>query len=295
MKPGDDDDVAAAFAAALPVERRPVSPIHPALVAAIRRAHHAGATAWPCVLVPTETFASFIATRLPAEHDLAVAVENARHADLYLACACTRGDSRAIAAFDAAFRPQVSAALRRLRGHEIVADEFFQTLRVKLFVVSGSSSGISSYGGLGPLGAWVRVTAVRLALDLNKKHPRGPEPGLASLAQELVDPEADCLKRAHAEHFRSAVRLALQSLPLESRLLLRQNLVDGLTTRDIGRIHGVAHTTVGRWLARARETVSVAARNALSQRLDIDAAELDSILHALGSQMDASIVDALGR
>lgn len=295
MKLLDDEDVEAAFAAALPVERRPASPLHPAIVTAIRDAHRAGAAAWRGVLVSTETFASFVATRLPAEQDLVVAVEHARHADIYLACACARGDSRAIAAFDAAFRPQVSAALRRLRGHEIAADEFFQTLRTKLFVASGPSPGIASYGGLGPLGAWVRVTAVRLALDLNKKDPRAAERGLASLADELVDPEADCLKGAHAAHFRSAVRLALQSLPVESRLLLRQNLVDGLTTRDIGSIHGVAHTTVGRWLAHAREAVNVAVRNALSERLDIGAADLDSILHALGSQMDASIVDVLGR
>ena len=70
--------------------------------------------AWPNLRVDLDAFAAFLdgkraATATPEETADALAVE-----DLYLAFACSRGDGKALAAFDREMRKDLEAAFAKL-------------------------------------------------------------------------------------------------------------------------------------------------------------------------------------
>lgn len=62
--------------------------------------HRQACATWPEVELDAHVFASYVESRLPAGLAIAEAAGQMRTDDLYLACACSRGDPRAIAAFE---------------------------------------------------------------------------------------------------------------------------------------------------------------------------------------------------
>jgi RNA polymerase sigma-70 factor (ECF subfamily) len=68
--------------------------------------------AWPALEVPPEEFARYLEARLDPEADV---LARLHVADLYLACACVRGQPAAIAAFVERHLGDVPAQLGRLR------------------------------------------------------------------------------------------------------------------------------------------------------------------------------------
>src|SRR4026209_1777446 len=73
-----------------------------------------GRAAWPDFQVSAKELVEFVARQLT--EDLAdAALDGLRPADLYLACACAKGMSAAIAAFDRDYMREVDIALARMR------------------------------------------------------------------------------------------------------------------------------------------------------------------------------------
>ena len=71
--------------------------------------HQLGRAAWPTVELAPEAFAAYLAEREPTP---------ARAADLYIACACARGDEEAIGRFEATYFEDVRAIVQRLAGED---------------------------------------------------------------------------------------------------------------------------------------------------------------------------------
>ncbi len=85
----------------------------------------AARAAWPGIDLSAEVFEGYVAARMPGV---------VFPAELYLACACSHGDARAIAAFEARCLSVIAPALARLRlGADVVA-EVKQRLRTSLLV-----------------------------------------------------------------------------------------------------------------------------------------------------------------
>src|SRR5262249_34127333 len=122
----------------------------------------AARAAWPGVEVDEDAFARWVNERGDP------AVLNTR--DLYLACACHRGDAAALAAVDARFASTIDAALASIRLRDEAGDDIRQRLRTKLFV--GERARIVAYSGRGELGGWVRAAAVREGIDLRREYHR---------------------------------------------------------------------------------------------------------------------------
>ena len=99
------------------------------------------------------------------ERGITADVLGARGADLYLAAACARGDAAAVNAFDRAFL-QAPGPIGAGKVTPSQLDEVRQRLRVKL--LAGPNPNITTYRGFGPLGAWVRVAAARVASNLQE-------------------------------------------------------------------------------------------------------------------------------
>src|SRR5204863_2993549 len=101
------------------------------------------------------------------------ALASLRIADLYLCCACARGDRAALAALERGYFGDVDGALASFRGKGIAPEEIKQQLRERLLTArDGGRPRILDYGGRGDLGRWLRAVAVRAAIDAVRQSGR---------------------------------------------------------------------------------------------------------------------------
>ncbi len=237
---------------------------------------------------------AFLASRLPElTGPLATRLRELRVEDLALAWACSRGDAAAVAAVEARHFDVIPLALSQMPDAAAQAKEITQQLRLALFVgAAGQAPKIVQYAGRGDLRSWLRVVAVRAAVDLLRLQSREVELSdrmLAVLPAGGADPELEHLKRLYQAEFKAAFERAMASLEARERNVLRYHFVEGLNIDEIGALHGVHRATVARWLQKIREALLARTRQELMQGLRVESAELESIMRLIQSQLDASI------
>jgi RNA polymerase sigma-70 factor, ECF subfamily len=260
------------------------------LGAALGGAWRAGRLAWPALDVPAEAFVASLASRLPPPLRTAPAIRALHAADLYLVCACSRRDPRAITTFEKVHFPEVDRALGRMRLTPI-ADEVKGKLREKLFFPrDGERTPLASYSGRGGLGAWLRLVAVRAALKTLRANKNAPDDiDELDIALGGGDPELTYLKATFAAEFKSALAEAIEALSVRDRNLLRQHTLDGLTIDQLGALYRVHRATAARWVADVRARLLKAVQRQLMARLRLDEAELESVMRLARSQLDVSV------
>src|SRR5215217_3146846 len=146
-----------------------------AMERALARLFQAGREAWPSLPLPAEVFARHVLRHVPERSNPEEYLAGLHGADLYLACACTEGVRGAVAAFQASHGATAQAALRSRNVPPDARDELMQDFWEKVLVgQKGVRAKVGDYSGRGPLGGWVRVAAVRAALNF--------------LAQKRTDP-----------------------------------------------------------------------------------------------------------
>lgn len=246
--------------------------------------------AWPGVHVAPEIFAAHVAAVAPE----GLETEGLHLEDLYLACACSQKDARAIAAFEGKYRPEVPTYVGQIDRAPAFIDEVSQQLREKLFVATaeGAKPKICEYTGRGPLGAWVRVVSVRIALNLRRRPKQTVEADgdhAPVLRSPSPDPELDYLKSRYKDEFRDAFQATLTELSDDERNVLKLHYIDGLNIDEIGTAYRVHRSTVARWLAHSREKIMEETRSRLTERLKIQGSEVDSLIGLVQSQLDVSI------
>jgi len=263
------------------------SPDDAALGAALRQLVEEGERAFPELDLAPDVFVRHLAARAPA----GAPPPPSRAPDLFLACACATQVRGAVEAFERAHLGAVGAYLARLRPSSEFVDELRQLLREKLFVErNGSPAKIAEYDGKGALANWVRVVAMRAALNLRQRSPRGvEEAGREREDPATADPEIAYLKRRYGEAFNTAFRGAVAALDHEPRELLRLHFVDGLTLDELAARAGVHRATIARRLAAAREAVADEARRLLRAALGASDAELASLAGIIRSQIELSL------
>lgn len=239
---------------------------------------------------PAELLAH-VAQRLPAP--LLTSLQQLRVEDLTLAWACARADRSAMEQVERRHFDVIDLALRQLPDAAAQVSEIKQQLRDRLFVgAEGGSPRIAQYAGRGDLRSWLRVAAVRCAMDLFRSRRREvtlPDQMLDNLPASPDDQELAHLKRKYQEDFKAAFEAALLELTARERNILRYSYIEGLNIEQIGAIHGVHRATVARWLTRIREDLLKRTRKQLMERLQVGRTELESIMRLIQSQLDASI------
>lgn len=271
----------------------------PELEACLKELLSAARAAWPDLALPEATFLRYLAERIPETATLLDALRGLHVTDLYLSCACAQGLPAAHVALDSRFLPKVDAAVARVEGSGDGAAEVRQRLRERLLTSEeGRPPHIADYQGTGPLAAWLRAAAVRTALNFRRSALRRTQAEEKALVEGAVtggDLELDYLRHRHQEDFRAALAEALAALPTRERTVLRLHFVEGLSLERIGAMYQTHKSTVSRWLARAREDVLAEVRQKLAERLQLSAEELQSLLRAVRSQLDASLSKLLPR
>jgi RNA polymerase sigma-70 factor (ECF subfamily) len=237
-----------------------------------------GQQAWPSVRVEETVFAAYLDARAAA---------GPLHApDLYLACACSRGDERAIGAFETYYLCEVADFLAGSRPTPELVEDVRQRLRVRLFV----ERKLEQYSGRSPLGRWLRVVTIRVAANMRQQER--PHADLdEALPAAAIDPELAVIQRRFAAPFRTALAAAVAELSAEERSVLRLHYLDGLSIDRIGLILLTSRATVGRRMIAAREHLVRNTRRILQERLRVTTSEIQSLFrlvrHELASELGA--------
>jgi RNA polymerase sigma-70 factor (ECF subfamily) len=214
-------------------------------------------------------------------------------ADTYLAAACVGGDEAAIRVLEEELISRVPQMIRRVDATEAFASEICQRLRLRLLVSDdGAPPRIARYTGEVPLVAWIRVIAVRLAL--NEKRGKTIVGGRAAEEVVLDDPEVDYLRAQYRAPFVRAFKSAFEALTKDDRTILYLHDVDGASIDAIGRIYKVHRATVARWLVRIRRDVLSRAKELLAEQLGAEIDEAGSVIAALAGELGVTLSHVLG-
>lgn len=255
----------------------------------------AGRTAYPDVSVEDEHYLRHLARALPEGEDPLEVLPRLALADLYLACACSHGDARAIARFEREFVRQVSAYVGRSGALAGFDDEVKQALRNRILVAETSLlPRIASYTGKGPLGAWVRMTATRIAADLRRESGRARPSEADVLSDVAPDPELSYLKQRYGAECSRAVELAFKELSDRDANLMRLYFLERSGAAVIAAMYGVSARSVQRWIAATQAQLLASTKRILQERLALSTTELDSLLGLVESQLGVSVYRLLG-
>jgi RNA polymerase sigma-70 factor (ECF subfamily) len=245
----------------------------------------AGAARWPAFEVRPEDFAAHVEGLELAD----CAIEHA--GDLLLACACLRGDQRALAELGRLLRANVPAFVRRIDAAPAFADEVHQRLLERL--LHGPTPRLGRYAGAGPLLGWLRVVTVRIAIDV-KRDQSGRLPPLDQsldgvVAQRVASPEVNLIKATYRDDLQRAVALGLARLTSRQRAVLRLYLMGGLNIDELGKLYAVHRSTVARWISSAERSVFDTVREHLADLHHLTTAEVLSLAGLVRSQVELSL------
>jgi RNA polymerase sigma-70 factor (ECF subfamily) len=284
------DELAAVFADAWRQKRTDPPPaVGPRLVELVGEARKA----YPDFELDERALAIAIAQRAPTT-DVDGYLARCRSGDLAIAAAAANGSAPAIAELERAHRTTIDATCRRFAGPGQTADDLKQILRAKLFVAEpGKQPKVADYAGQGFLDNWLRVTAVRVFLDLLKRKDRTREtPAEDEDVLALPQPgdlQLDVVKAEYRAAVASAMQEGAAALEPGDRHLLRQHLVAGLSIDQLGAVLGIHRATAARRIARAKEQLVAETRHQLAVKLKLDERELDDVIGLVMSRLDVSI------
>lgn len=253
----------------------------------------AARAAWPGVVLSDEDFGRHLERHVPGMDADALCQVHA--SDLFLACACARGDPAALRHFDRLLQGQAGPTLVRFAPAPAFIDEVLQELRQRLLVAAvGTEARIAAYSGRGPLGGWLRVAMVRAALNLRLRRQDRPAADAGAIERAPAAPleddtELGFIKARYRGAFREAVQAALAGMPAEQRSLLRHHFLDGLTLEEVAAEHRLSRATVVRRIAAARRDIMAQIERLMTERLGLAGAELRSLIGLLRSRLDVSV------
>lgn len=260
----------------------------------LRKRYDSARARWVNVDLSFDTFAHRLAELVDGEPDFDAAVEQRVTDDLYLAWACLEEVPGAVLEFERAFLVKVPGWVRRVVRSDARADEVRQEVAKRLLVKDGTSAPrIALYAGRGPLGGWVRVSAMRVAHNIRaSQHSLNGVPFDAAHLTPDLDAEVAALRKLYAKQFADALRLALDTLERDERTALRLHYLDGLTIEEVGAAYRVSRATAARMLARAREGIATKMRELLASELG-SAADGPTFLALIRDELEDSLARRL--
>ncbi len=163
--------------------------------------------------------------------------------DVEVLAAIAAGDRGALRIMYDRHAPWLSLRLARRCGDPGIVDETLQDTFVAVW------RGAGRYTGQGDVGAWIWGIAIRRLIDALRRRPRGEV-----LVAEVED------RRSAEEEVLLGVEFgdlggALGRLSPELRAVVQATVLDGLTTREAGRLLGVPAGTVKTRMMRARRVL----------------------------------------
>lgn len=231
-----------------------------------RTLHAWGAATWRDLPLEFEDFLTFFRERRGGDADALDA------AGLFLACACLRGQPRALRRFEEHYGALLSVAVPRgLR--ERLPDDFQSAVRERLLVGSPTRPPtLAKYSGRGALGGWLRVMVYRHAISIARRGRRplalGHNPFDAT--EWGASPESLYLREESREQLHRAFLTASGALSQRERRLVADSWLNGCSTRALAIAYEVHHATVARWVHQANTKLFEHMRRDAREAMRID-------------------------
>lgn len=250
----------------------------------VRRAIHRALDAWPVLVAQSEFFREHVERLSVSTPQLA------QHGhELYLAFSCARANPEALNILERQYVLQLTSTIARVDTARGFVDEVFQTLRERLLL--GNQPRIAQYAATGPLKTWLRVSALRLALNCRRglhNHREMPLDAIPELAR-VSSPESE----AYRESVQQALRQAFAALTERQRNVLRLHYVEILNIDEIGDLYKTHRATAARWIVRAREQILDAVKTQVQTQFELSCSEVNTVLAGVRSKLDISVLRLL--
>jgi RNA polymerase sigma-70 factor (ECF subfamily) len=162
-------------------------------------------------------------------------------ADSDLVAAVARGDREALRELYERHAPWLTLRLTRRCGDADAVDDALQDTFLAVWRQA------SRYDGRGEVAAWIWGIAVRRLIDLLRRRPRRE---LVLLHREEPEPSVEETVLLGVEY--GDLAGALGRLSPELRAVVQATVLDGLSTREAGRLVGIPAGTVKTRMMRAR-------------------------------------------
>lgn len=243
-----------------------------------------GRARWRTLALPFELFA----LRAESAGDLA----DLHAEDLFLAVASAQGVEGAAEAFRAEHAAALKTFVQTVLKSGAAAEELTNLLLVELLVGDARDPRLATYTGRGPLRGWLRMIAVRRALNVQRDSARRAELDGRMLREAVggsADAETAYLKQLYGPAFEQAFREALAQLDPSEATLLRLHLREGLPLGALAAMHGWSKPTASRRVAAAREALLARTRDILHGRLKLSESEFESVLRLVRSDLDLTL------
>jgi RNA polymerase sigma-70 factor, ECF subfamily len=211
-------------------------------------------------------------------------------ADLTLAQACFDGNSSAVGTFVEIYTQRIGEALSRQRIPQSAMLDLRQDIFSRLLVFEPRK--IGSYTGRAQLRTWLRVVATREALmTLRKVGDVAVDDNVLQAIQnrEAANLDNNYVAKRYAKEFRVAFASAIQSLDPKDRTLLRQYYVDALKLEEMATMYRTSKSTMSRRMDAVRESLGKRVVVAFRELVPANAAEMQSIIRGLQSQISLSL------
>jgi RNA polymerase sigma-70 factor, ECF subfamily len=255
----------------------------------------AARVAWQGVDLPRAAFIEHVAAAVAQRNppDPWAHVARLHLPDLYLACACLRGDPTALEAL----QPLLAAVPMMVRSLSpdpgFAGDVRARVSELLLVQGPGRTAKLARYGGEGTLRSWFLVVVQRQALALKKaesaRAPAADAPAWSDLLAGRFEPELELLRARFLPQLEAAMREAVARLPRRERIVLRLSIVKGVTMQQIAASYRVNQSTVSRWIARALDGLHEQVRRSFRERCDLGNTEAESLIAAVRSRVEISL------
>ena len=267
--------------------------------AAIQALLGAATRRWPRLHVEAAALATFLAARRPPGAADPGWLAELKGEDLVLACAALHGDKAALAALDRMARRVAEEVMARHATSGLERTELAAEVMRRLVVADGAPPRLEQYGGRGSLEGFIRVMALRLALNAARGRRRletldSTVAAAAALDELAAAPaELEHLRRLYRPAFEAALRDALAALPARERNLLRLHYLERLPCERLAAMYGVHETTAWRWIGRTTAALRADVGRRVAERTGASTSTVESVLRLVDTHVEGSLREAL--
>lgn len=253
---------------------------------------------WPRVRVDPAALAAFVAARRPAGADEGWLAE-LKGEELALACACLQGDAAAVTALDKMVRRIAEEVVARHGKGALDGKELRHEVLRRLLVADAGAPRLEQYLGRGSLEGFIRVMALRLAMNASRGQRKLETLDSTVAAAAAWDApgaapgETEHLRRLYRPAFEEALREALAALPARERNLIKLHYLERLPCDRLAAMYGVHETTAWRWISRATAALREDIARRFAERTGASPSAVDSLLRLVDTHVEGSLRQAL--
>jgi RNA polymerase sigma-70 factor (ECF subfamily) len=238
-------------------------------------------------------------------------VDDMRADDICLIIACEKGDERAWEYLVANFDTTVKSAARKISSNNEDAEDLASSIWAELYGLRQDAEGnkkskLAYYSGRGSLAGWLRAVVSQLAIDQFRKQSRFVQieenrefENLAEDASNHSDgnrivhhadnPEEIFTAEQTSEDVSKALKIAIESLDAEDRLVMKLYYFDDLKLKEIAAMFGYHEATASRKLVRIQSEIRKNVEKKLRERHGWSETEVKRYLSETASKLGITV------